>query len=57
MADSVVNMQADSPERQELTANARRLVQTRYDWNVVGDILLRLHAEQVQIGAACLEAK
>jgi hypothetical protein len=40
-----------------LIANARQLVQTRYDWNVVGEILLRLHAEQVEMGAACLEAK
>jgi sugar transferase (PEP-CTERM/EpsH1 system associated) len=57
MADAVVRMQSDSPERRELIANARQLVQTRYDWNVVGEILLRLHAEQVEMGAACLEAK
>jgi polysaccharide biosynthesis protein PslH len=57
MADAVVAMQADSPQGQELVANARRLVQTKYDWNVVGEILLRLHAEQVEMGAACLEAK
>ncbi len=57
MADAVVAMQADSPQRQEIIANARRLVQTTYDWNVVGDILLRLHGEQAQMGAACLEAR
>jgi glycosyltransferase involved in cell wall biosynthesis len=57
MADAVVTMQADSPQRRELVANARRLVQAKYDWNVVGEILLRLHAEQVEMGAACLEAR
>jgi sugar transferase (PEP-CTERM/EpsH1 system associated) len=56
MADAVVTMQANSPQRQELIANARRLVETRYDWNVVGEILLRLHVEQVETGAACLKA-
>ncbi len=56
MAEAVVTMQPDSSQRQELVGNARRLVQTLYDWNVVGEILLRLHAEQVQMGAACLEA-
>ena len=40
-----------------MVAHAHRLVQTKYDWNVVGEILLRLHAEQVEMGAACLEAK
>ena len=57
MADAVVAMKNDSPERQEMVAHARRLVQTKYDWNVVGEILLRLHTEQVEMGAACLEAK
>ncbi len=57
MADAVVTMQADSPQRRQMVANARQLVQTRYDWNVVGEVLLRLHAEQVEMGAACLEAK
>ena len=42
MADAVVTMRSDSPQTQELIANARRLVQTKYDWNVVGEILLRL---------------
>ena len=55
MAEAVVSMQ-DSPQRQELIVNARQLVRTRYDWSVAGEILLRLHAEQVQMGAACLEA-
>lgn len=57
MVDAVVTMQADSPQRRQMIANARQLVQTRYDWNVVGEVLLRLHAEQVEMGAACLEAK
>lgn len=57
MADAVVTMQTGSPERREMVANARKLVETRYDWTVVGAILLRLHAEQVAMGAACLEAK
>lgn len=56
MADAVVSMQPDSPRRQELITNARQLVQAKYDWNVVGEILLRLYAEQVEMGAACLKA-
>ena len=56
MADAVVSIRADSPQRLELIANARELVQAKYDWNVVGEILLRLHAEQVEMGAACLRA-
>lgn len=56
MADAVVSMQIDSPQRQELIANARQLVKSKYDWSVVGEILLRLHAEQVEMGEACLRA-
>lgn len=57
MADAVVTMHPDSPQRQELLTNARQLVQNKYDWNVVGEILLGLHTEQVAMGAACLETK
>ena len=53
MSEAVVSMRAGSQEVEALVANARRLVQSRYDWKVVGDILLRLHREQVEMGAAC----
>ncbi len=56
MADAVVALQAATPQWQQLVTNARRLVQTRYDWSVVGEILLRLYAEQVELSKACLEA-
>jgi glycosyltransferase involved in cell wall biosynthesis len=56
MSDAVVGLQAESPQWKELAANGRLLVQAKYDWNVVGEILLRLHAEQVEMGAACLRA-
>jgi glycosyltransferase involved in cell wall biosynthesis len=57
MSDAVVALKAGSPQWQELVVKARQLVQARYDWSVVGEILLRLHAEQVEMGAACLEAR
>ena len=57
MSDAVVGMKKESVEYQQQIANARQLVKERYDWNVVGEILLRLHAEQVQMGAACQVAK
>ena len=56
MADAVVGLQDESPQWQQLAANARRLVQIRYDWSVVGEILWRLHMEEVAMGAACLKA-
>jgi len=56
MADAVVALQDGSPQWQELAANARRLVQLKYDWPVVGEILWRLHTEEVATGAACLKA-
>jgi sugar transferase (PEP-CTERM/EpsH1 system associated) len=56
MANAVVSLQAGSPQWQELAASARRLVQVKYDWSVVGEILWRLHMEQVAMGAACLKA-
>ncbi len=57
MADAIVALRADSPLWQELVTNGRRLVRERNDWSVVGDVLWRLHAELVEKGAACLEAK
>jgi len=58
MADGIVSSQAESALWQQLVTNGRRLVQEKYDWAVVGAVLLRLHAEQVEMGAAsCLEAK
>ena len=57
MADAIVSLQAQSPPWQELVANGRRSVRERYDWEVVGEVLWRLHREQVEAGAACLGAK
>ncbi len=57
MADAVIWLQAESPQWQELVVNGRALVRANYDWEVVGSILLRLHAEQVEMGAACLGAR
>jgi len=57
MADAIVSLQAKSPPWQELVANGRRSVRERYDWEVVGEVLWRLHREQVEAGAACLGAK
>ncbi len=56
MADRLVSLQADTPQWHDLVANARRVVQAKYDWSVVGDILMRLHTEQVEVGAACQPA-
>jgi sugar transferase (PEP-CTERM/EpsH1 system associated) len=56
MADAVVGLQDESPQWQQLAANARRLVQVNYDWSVMGEILRRLHTEEVAMGAACLKA-
>jgi glycosyltransferase involved in cell wall biosynthesis len=55
MSDAIVSMQAESPLWQQLVANGRKLVREQYDWSVVGNVLLRLHAEQME--AACLGAK
>ncbi len=55
MADAVLGLQDESPQWQQLAANARRLVQVKYDWSVVGEILWRLHTEEVAMGAACLK--
>ena len=52
MADAVVNLQAGSPQWQEIAAAARRMVRTKYDWSVVGEILWRLHTELVRDGNA-----
>ena len=56
IADAVASLQAGSIAWQSLVTNARALVQTHYDWSVVGEVLLRLYAEQVEIGARCLGA-
>ena len=56
MADAVVSLQAGSAQWQEIAANGRRLVKAKYDWSVVGEILWRLHMEQVAMGTACLKA-
>jgi len=54
IADTVASLQAESPAWQSLVTNARTLVQTQYDWSVIGEVLLRLYAEQVEMGATCL---
>lgn len=56
MADAVAALEPGSAVWQQLVSNARQLVRARYDWNVVGDVLLRLHREQVEANAACLKA-
>ncbi|HUI83762.1 MAG TPA: glycosyltransferase [Candidatus Binatia bacterium] len=57
MAEAIASVEPGSPAWQQLTANARRLARAKYDWSAVGETLLRLHAEQVEMGAACLRAK
>jgi len=57
MANAVVSLQTGSPQWQNMIANARRLVRARYDWAVVGDILVRLHRELVESDKACLKAR
>jgi sugar transferase (PEP-CTERM/EpsH1 system associated) len=56
IADTTASLHAKTPEWQSLATNARILVQARYDWSVIGEVLLRLYAEQVEIGATCLGA-
>jgi glycosyltransferase involved in cell wall biosynthesis len=50
MADAVISLQPESPQWQQMTTHARRLVQAEYDWPVMGEILWRVHAEQVALG-------
>ena len=52
IAEAVVSLQGGSPQWSEISANGRRLVRTRYDWSVVGEILWRLLTELVSSGAA-----
>ncbi len=52
MANAIVSLQAESSLWQELVANGRRLVREKYDWSVAGDVLWRLYAEQLEMGAA-----
>jgi glycosyltransferase involved in cell wall biosynthesis len=56
IADTVAALQADSPAWKSLITNARTLVQAQHDWSVIGEVLLRLYAEQVEMGARCLGA-
>jgi len=56
MSDAVVYLQPYTTEWESIAGNARRLVEANYDWSVVGEKLVRLHGEQVEMGAACLEA-
>ena len=56
MADAVTTLQAVSPQWQEIAANGRRLVKEKYDWSVIGEILWRVHMDQVVTGAACLKS-
>jgi sugar transferase (PEP-CTERM/EpsH1 system associated) len=51
MADAITGLQAGSPQWARLAENGRRVVRTKYDWSVVGEILWRLHTEQVAAGA------
>ena len=53
MADAIVSLQQESPQWQRIVANARRLVETKYDWAVVGEVLLRVQREQYEMGLAC----
>jgi len=57
MADGLVSLQAESSLWHQLAENGRSLVREKYDWSVVGEVLWRLHREQVETGAGCLEAK
>ncbi|HKD85326.1 MAG TPA: glycosyltransferase [Terriglobales bacterium] len=52
MAETVVSLRAGSPQWSEIASNGHRLVETTYDWSVVGEILWQLHTELVSSGAA-----
>jgi glycosyltransferase involved in cell wall biosynthesis len=54
IADTAASLQAETPEWQNLVTNARNLVRAQYDWSLIGDVLLRLYAEQVQAGTVCV---
>ena len=54
IADTVASLRPESHEWQSLVTNARTLVQTQYDWSVTTEPLLRLYAEQLEVGATCL---
>ena len=56
MSDAVVSLQPYTTQWDSIAAHGRQLVRAKYDWSVVGGRLLRLHAEQVEMGAACLGA-
>jgi glycosyltransferase involved in cell wall biosynthesis len=54
IADTVASLHAKTPRWQSLVTNASTLVKTQYDWSVIGEVLSRLYAEPVQVGATCL---
>lgn len=53
MADAVLSLQPGSPQWQQMTLHARRLVKAEYDWPAIGEILWRVHTEQVALGGPC----
>ena len=52
MVDAIVHLQNESEQWRSLVLNGRRLVETRYDWSVSGEKLLRLHQEQLVMASA-----
>jgi glycosyltransferase involved in cell wall biosynthesis len=54
IADTAASLQAETPVWQSLVTNARTLVQRQYDWSVIGEVLLGVYAEQVEIRTTCL---
>jgi sugar transferase (PEP-CTERM/EpsH1 system associated) len=45
LADCAVRLLQDRTQREMLAHNARRLVEERYDWNLIGDKLMRMYVE------------
>ena len=54
IADTAASLQAKTPAWESLITKRTHPVQTQYDWSVIGEVLLRLYAEQAEIGARCL---
>ncbi len=48
MADCLISLEQDSQQWHRLSENARRRVQTTYDWSVAGQRLFQLYVEQLQ---------
>jgi glycosyltransferase involved in cell wall biosynthesis len=44
MAQAVIRLYNDKALRQELTANARRLIKQKYDWEIIGERLLKAYS-------------